>query len=181
MPSICAASARVKDAGDLASLGYPELKVTVTDTGFEDVPEELPAGRYLLSVTGKTTKDMGAVAFLSPTPARMSASEVIEILSGMMAAPGQTGQVVIDLMPGEYGVWADDPAAPQQPAMRTVPGDYPEVQEPEAETSRCPPSSARRSRSGSPPGSTWNSRPARMSRPASSPRRAQTRHTRWSA
>jgi hypothetical protein len=76
VPSICAASARVKDAGDLASLGYPELKVTVTDTGFEDVPEELPAGRYLLSVTGKTTKDMGAVAFLSPTPARMSASEV---------------------------------------------------------------------------------------------------------
>ena len=36
---------------------------------------------------------------------------------------GQTAQVVVELTPGEWIAWADDPAAPQAPVALTVTGD----------------------------------------------------------
>jgi hypothetical protein len=172
--------ASAQPAQDLASLGYPELDITVTDTGFEGVPDSTAAGRYLVNVTNSMTKSMDApaiAAFMSPTPVGMTAAEFLGVLSGMggggaaasppaadaptegsesggdeesgplplfiyqiyfaggvAAAPGAPGQAVIDLKPGEYVVWGDDPSMPQQPVVMTVTGDFPEsVQDPDSD------------------------------------------------
>lgn len=163
--------AAAQNAGDLASLGLTELKMTVTDTGYEDVPEEVAAGRYLLTVTSKTTDAPGTIAFLSPTPVGMGVSELMDALAGMAgpppdatpaagdqggngggdeaiplifyqmyfaggtsAAPGASAQVVIDLKPGEYMVWPEDPSGKQQPVTMNVTGDFPaDAPEPESD------------------------------------------------
>jgi hypothetical protein len=42
---------------------------------------------------------------------------------GPAANPGETVQGIIELPPGEYVVWADDPSAPQVPTGLTVSGE----------------------------------------------------------
>ena len=62
-----ALTASAQESSDLSAMGYPELDVTVTDAGFEGVPESTAAGRYLLKVTNANsdkTGNVGAVAFL---------------------------------------------------------------------------------------------------------------------
>jgi len=44
---------------------------------------------------------------------------------GAYAPPGQSAQVVLDLTPGEWVAWGDDPAAPQQPVAFDVTGEMP--------------------------------------------------------
>jgi hypothetical protein len=172
-------SVSAQSAQDFASLGYPELDITVTDTGFEGVPDSTAAGRYLVNVTNNMNQSADSpaiVAFMSPTPIGMTADEFLGALAGMggggapsaspaadegsadsgsddeesgplplfiyqiyfaggaAAAPGTAGQAVIDLKPGEYVVWGDDPSMPQQPVVMTVTGDFPEsVDDPEAD------------------------------------------------
>ncbi|MCC6705290.1 MAG: hypothetical protein IT334_10470 [Thermomicrobiales bacterium] len=90
-PSIFAAA----QGADFSTLGYPELKVNITDTGYEGIPDSLPAGRYLLTATTATAvpTDMSpdqsppAVAFVSPTPAGMSANDFLQLVSGGGGAP----------------------------------------------------------------------------------------------
>ncbi len=48
------------------------------------------------------------------------------IAGGVGVPPGQTGQVIVDLEPGDYAVWGGDPMAPQEPVELTVTGDMPE-------------------------------------------------------
>jgi len=77
-------------AGDFSSLGFPELNVTITDSGYEGIPESLPAGRYLLNATANTSEPSSpdqqppTIAFLSPTPAGMSANDFLQMF---MAPP----------------------------------------------------------------------------------------------
>lgn len=149
-------------ATDFSGLGYPELSITVTDTGFDGVPAATAAGRYLLTVKNARTaetENAGAVGFVSPTAAGMSAADLVQFLAaagapatpaaggdqgdeGEMALPlfvyqlhfaggvyaptGTTAQAVIDLTPGEYVVWGDDPAVPLQPAIVNVTGEFPQ-------------------------------------------------------
>jgi len=153
-----------QESADFSGLGYPELTVTITDTGFEGVPASTAAGRYLLTATNQMTQNTdnaGAVAFLSGTPVGMSAADLVQFLGGfagppvgsptaggdegggdegplplvvyqlhfaggVFALPGATAQAVIDLTPGEYVVWGDDPTAPQQLGTVTVTGDFPQ-------------------------------------------------------
>jgi len=152
---------------DFSGLGYPELAVTITDTGFEGVPATTAAGRYLLTATNKMTQqteNAGAVGLLSGTPVGMSAADLVQFLAaagppagsptaggdqgggdqplplvvyqlhfagGVFALPGATAQAVIDLTPGEYIVWGDDPTVPLTPVPLTVTGDFPtDVKEP---------------------------------------------------
>jgi len=173
-------AAFAQETTDLSTLGYPELDVTVTDSGFEGVPATTAAGRYLLKVTNSNSDqsgNVGAVAFLSPTPAGLSLDEFMVLLSntgggapqatpmggdasaaaspeggdagsgalpleiyqmyfagGAFAPPGQSVEAVIDLKPGDYIVWADDPEVPLSPVMLTVTGDMPQdLQDPEAD------------------------------------------------
>lgn len=52
---------------------------------------------------------------------------------GVGALSGQTAQVVLDLTPGEWVAWGDDPMAPQEPVIFTVTGEVPaDLTEPES-------------------------------------------------
>ena len=53
---------------------------------------------------------------------------------GVAAEMGKTCEAVIDLLPGRYVVWGDDPSAPQKPEIMKVTGDFPKrVKEPKAD------------------------------------------------
>jgi hypothetical protein len=52
---------------------------------------------------------------------------------GAYAPPGASAQIVLDLPPGEWVAWADDPEAPQAPVAFAVTGEMPaELVEPES-------------------------------------------------
>lgn len=74
-----------------ADLGLPELAVTATDTGYEGVPAEIPAGRYVLVLTNAISApnedlpdilDFAGAGFIK-VPAEFTAEELL----AMMAAP----------------------------------------------------------------------------------------------
>nr|MDP9473996.1 hypothetical protein [Chloroflexota bacterium] len=172
------ATPMVQDATFEDTLDLPELQIIATDTGFEGVPEETEAGRYLVTLTNesagpggveftqlpedKTVDDLMAalaaaappgpdatpgpgMAEGSPMAGMDEASPMAEenpfewiyetyIAGGVGVLPGQTGQVIVDLQPGDYAVWGGDPMAPQQPVELTVTGDMPEdLPEPSAD------------------------------------------------
>jgi hypothetical protein len=53
---------------------------------------------------------------------------------GTVAPAGMSGQAVIDLGPGEWILWGDDPEAPQPPVVFTVTGEMPtDLPEPDAD------------------------------------------------
>ena len=67
--------------GPLASTGFPELSITLTDAGLEGVPAETAAGWYLVTFTNSITPtgdpfdDAWAVEFIQ-VPEGMTAEEV---------------------------------------------------------------------------------------------------------
>ncbi len=164
------ATPMAQDATFEDTLDLPELQITATDTGFEGLPEETEAGRYVITLTnesagpggveftqlpeGKTVDDLMA-ALAGPAPPGPDAtpgpgmaegtpmagmdegSPVAQenpfewiyetyIAGGVGVPPGQTGQAIVDLEPGDYAVWGGDPEAPQQPVELTVTGEMPE-------------------------------------------------------
>lgn len=44
---------------------------------------------------------------------------------GPYVNPGTSTEAVIDLLPGDWFLWGDDPTAPQKPVIFTVTGDFP--------------------------------------------------------
>ncbi len=140
----------------LADLGLPELDVIVSVSGFEGIPASIKAGRYLVNVTpGEDIEDMAGVGFIQPEG--VSADEFLEIVLGappegdseaMMLPPifheatfaggiytpaGVTARIVLDLAPGEWMAWADDPAGTQRPLIFEATGDMPaDLVEPES-------------------------------------------------
>lgn len=89
--------AEAQATSDFSALGYSELKVTITDSAYEGIPASLPAGRYLLTATAKTSgqtspdQNPPTVAFVSPTPAGMSANAFLQLLGGGSATPEMEG------------------------------------------------------------------------------------------
>jgi hypothetical protein len=153
-----------------AEIDLPELQVAVTETGYEGIPDELAAGRYLVTVTvaEELAEFGGGIAFVQP-PADMATDEFITAyttppdesgvgdaaatpIEGGVATPeagglpeflftaryaggaysfGGPAQVVLDLTPGEWIAWADDPEAAQEPVVFQVTGEMPtELAEP---------------------------------------------------
>lgn len=80
---------------DLADLGLPTIDVTITETGFEGVPETLDAGRYLLNATAESFAEGAPLAFLRPY--QMSADQFLGFLgspppgASPVAAEGNEG------------------------------------------------------------------------------------------
>lgn len=142
------------------TLGLPELSLTTTDDAIEGVPAETAAGRYLVTVTNEGTTE-SAAGFVqlpagieiddlappagaegSPTASGDGEGDGVELdwlfdayaAGGTGAAPGGSAQAIVDLLPGNYAVWADDPEAPQAPQALTVTGEMPlDLPEPEAD------------------------------------------------
>ena len=102
----------------LSDFGYPEIALTETGSGLEDVPAELPAGRYL--VTLRTTEAHAAYVNFAQVPDGLSDEEAQEQLlsaarddvpvegwvfaGGSYALPGQSVSVVVELPAGEWHV-----------------------------------------------------------------------------
>ena len=102
----------------LAGLGYPELVVTTDGTDFT-VPAEVESGRYRLVLQndsalatelnlalvpeGMTAADIEA-AFLEAAEAEVPPPLVYELVlnGGAAAEPGASGEVVLDLAPGDW-------------------------------------------------------------------------------
>ena len=131
-----------------ADRDLPTLDITVTADAYEGIPASIPAGRYLvtLSVAADAGEFGGGVAFIQP--AGMTGEEFIAMLGELLADPdamselpdylfestyaggtyaeaGASCQVVLDLAPGEWVAWGDDPEATQQPVAFTVTGEMP--------------------------------------------------------
>lgn len=75
-------------APDLQSYGYPTLDVTVTSTGYEGIPAELSADRYLVTVTPSDGIDYGAgVGFVQPNDMSVEAFLAATMGSSPEASP----------------------------------------------------------------------------------------------
>jgi len=148
-------------------LGLPRIDITITVDGFEGVPADIEAGRYLVTATGSADVEEATAAFIRP-PAGLSADELIGALGignpppadsaaaspvaggpppeagplptfvyqmtfagGAVLYPGSTGQAILDLEPGEWIVWSDDPASARPPVIFNVTGELsPDLTEP---------------------------------------------------
>ncbi len=129
-----------------ADLGLPELTITQTAETMQIDQQEIPAGRYLVRFVnetenpeasggfvllpdGKNLDDLSAADELAagtpvdpmaaPPPDEDWLYETYIIAGGSALGP----MSVVDLLPGNYGVWADDPVSPIAAASLTVTGD----------------------------------------------------------
>jgi len=142
-------SARAREATpeplSAAALGYPELSIKITDAGVE-LPASIASGRYLVTLENAT--DHGLDAFLFRLPEGVT-REMVEaafaappdvapdwwlqaiLAGGPTVLSGQTGQVIADLVPGNWIVIGNghptqpftvtgDPAAPIEAADPSV-------------------------------------------------------------
>lgn len=131
------------------TLGLPEIAITASDSGYEGVPAATAAGRYVVSLTNQTTgeeEESQAIGFVrlpegasvadlvpadapsadeEPDPAAIAWLYEAYIAGGAAAEPGETGQAIVDLLPGEYVAWADDPASLADAPTLTVTGEMP--------------------------------------------------------
>lgn len=120
-------------------------EVEVGGAAFMSPPTGMSAEDFMTQVGigggGSTPPDAGAPA--SP-PAGEEGEEGGEMLplfvyqahfaGGAMGPGGMTSLSVIDLPPGEWILWGDDPTAPQQPVTFNVTGDMPaDLPEPAAD------------------------------------------------
>jgi hypothetical protein len=120
-------------AGSLAGYGLPAIRVTAGEATFEGVPAELAAGRYLLSLEQGAGSE-GGIGFLQ-LPDGMDLAGFEEVLETADEPPdwyftaeqagglGSPGLAVIDLTPGTWIGWGDDPMSPLRPVEVVVTGD----------------------------------------------------------
>lgn len=151
------------DAVFADTLGLPELAITASDDGFAGVPAETEAGRYLVTFANEGSAPVDeeeggptSVGFVRlpdgrsledvmPEPAAEDAEGEVDpatfawlyetyVAGGAAAEPGGTGQGIVDLPPGEYLVWDDDPENLGAAPTMTVTGEMPtELPEPDAD------------------------------------------------
>jgi hypothetical protein len=78
------ATVAAQEATFADTMGLPELRVQVTDTAFEGLPAETPAGRYLLTLEVEAAE--GGGLNLMQLPEGMSADDFMALLAGPPAA-----------------------------------------------------------------------------------------------
>ncbi|HEX2281015.1 MAG TPA: hypothetical protein VHG52_04555 [Thermomicrobiales bacterium] len=84
MASVAAQEATPAAAMFADSMGLPELRVRATDTAYEGLPTETPAGRYLLTLEAEAAEGAG-LTFMR-LPEGMSADDFMSLLTGPPAA-----------------------------------------------------------------------------------------------
>jgi hypothetical protein len=121
------------------TMGLPELTVQVTDTAFEGLPAETPAGRYLLTLD-ISAADGGSLNFMQ-LPEGMSLDDFTAMLAGppaaspkaMMGTPGAediAGEMEEDRPPEWYyqtamaGGTGGGPAQTAQAIVDLIPGEW---------------------------------------------------------
>jgi len=141
--SAAALAQQATPVSTLASLGYPELRVTMTDQAYELSTQQVPAGLVLMTVVNNS-KDATGAALLGPPPGStmqdlMNMAATPEPGNGFPAflykaviaggpgdvAPGGTAQAVVNLTAGDWAVFGE---GNQPPSMLTVAGGTPTAQ-----------------------------------------------------
>jgi hypothetical protein len=136
---------------DTLEAGRYLVSVTASeDTGefggglaFVQPPSGMTADEFLAMMMGPpdesgvgavaATPVEGAEASPAATGGMPEAVFTAHYAGGAYAEAGQTAQVVLDLGPGEWIAWADDPEAPQTPVVFEVTGEMPaDLAEPES-------------------------------------------------
>lgn len=133
-----------------ASLGYPELHVTLTDANYEVDQQEVPAGLVLVVLDNMTDQE-GSVDIFGPpvgtpmdefvataeaSPEPGAEEEFPEFLyraritGGVIAMPGEQASVVVDLPPGDWAVAGE---GDQEPAFVTATEGGADQAEPDAD------------------------------------------------
>jgi hypothetical protein len=79
--AVLAQSSTPAAGGDLASYGYPTLDLSVTADGYENVPAEIAAGRYLLNLAVADGLEYAQAGFMQP-PAGTSAADILDMMQG---------------------------------------------------------------------------------------------------
>jgi len=119
--------------GGLSGLGLPELSISVTDSAYEGIPDEVTAGRYLLrSEAGEGDNSVGFLKL----PEGMDVEGFLGALEESSEAPPEwyfttelaggvsgPGAAVIELTPGDWIAWGDNPMAQIAPFAFTVTGE----------------------------------------------------------
>jgi hypothetical protein len=119
--------------------------------GFLSPPAGMPTQAMLQALSGQAPPHAGSpVASPSVAPAAsptLTAGQAdvrqgpppafvyqATFAGGAFALPGSSGEAVIDLHPGDWIAWGDDPAASQKPVAFKVTGDFPaDVKDPDAD------------------------------------------------
>ena len=150
--SVAAQEATPAGESLLAELGYPELVVTTDGTDFT-VPAEVEAGRYRLVL--ENTGEGGADIELYQLPEGLTFDDLVAIFAeadeaetppdvfyelvingGVSSEAGGTGDVVLDLTPGEwaFNLYSFNEETGEEvnlPKAVTVTGEMPALDEPE--------------------------------------------------
>jgi hypothetical protein len=127
------ASFQAESASDPA-LDYPELKITATGTEFE-MPAEVAAGRYLVTVDNQGEEGVDAQIILAPED--RTVEEVAQAFAdqnensawlydvtwagGPTVLAGKQGQTIVDLTAGDWAIVADG----YEPSSLTVSASAP--------------------------------------------------------
>jgi hypothetical protein len=137
-----AVAARETTPAPSVAPGLPELRIRATDADIE-LPAEVPAGRYLVTLDNVSTRD--AAANFVQLPAGAGAADLQALFQAVLASPdagpgafpdwyyratfaggplalvGQQGQAVVDLTPGDWIVFDEtDPSVPWRPLTVTA-------------------------------------------------------------
>jgi hypothetical protein len=120
-----------------ASLGLPELKVTITDTGIQ-APAEASAGLTYVTLDNQSQQGLDATFVVQPEGVTLEqiTSDLQQqqdtvpdwayttvFAGGPVAAAGGTGAAVVDLMPGDWFIATTDTEKPVDPVALKVSGD----------------------------------------------------------
>lgn len=142
-----AITAQEAAGGQLAELGYPEVVITATETGF-DVPEEVAAGTVLLTLDNTAPFPNGfsliqlpegvtMESLMPPADASPAAEEAgppaglppalydATWAGGIFAGPGSISQAVVTLTPGQWLVLTQELSG--MPPVLNVTGEAGEV------------------------------------------------------
>ena len=140
------------DSSLLADLGYPELRVS-SDGTTSDLPTELAAGRYHVILENTSAVDIDLEFYQLPEgvtiddllatfaeaesgPAFVPPDFFFEMVfnGGPKTLAGETGEVILDLAPGEWviNLYTYNPDTDEQgntPQTLTVTGEMPELED----------------------------------------------------
>lgn len=97
LPASFGSALATQDAtSSLADLDLPSIDITATATGYEGVPDQLEAGRYLVTLTAEADVDFGAaLEFMQPT--MVTAAEFVDMVTQLGAETGP--EIVADASP----------------------------------------------------------------------------------
>lgn len=115
----------------LVSLTASEDFVEGTTVAFVRPPDGMSTDDFLAGFMGEPASGASPMAGMEASPAAETSGPSTSLIlqstfaGGVSAFPGQPAQVVLDLGPGDWLAWGDDPSSPVPPMTFEVTGELP--------------------------------------------------------